>query len=82
MSESGYDILGNFPACRDALHVLKLNSPDHRELLRRYTGLSQRIARVEKGLEPVSDHLRDRLKKQRLHILDKIASAMTERPLA
>jgi uncharacterized protein len=82
MGESGYDILGNFPAHRDGLHVLRLNSPDYRELLERYPALNQRIGRIEQGLDPVSDGLLDVLKRQRLHILDKIAAAMTERSFA
>lgn len=82
MSESGHDIHAHFPEHRDALHALKLNSPHYRELSDRYHGLAQRIARIEEGLEPVSDDLLEELKKQRLDILDKIAAMITQESLA
>ena len=79
MSENGHDIHAHFPEHREALHALKLNSAHYRELADRYHGLARRIARIEEGLDPVSDDLLEELKKQRLEILDKTAAMIMQK---
>lgn len=79
MSENGHDLHALFPAQRDILHALKLDSAHYRDLADRHHLLAHEIARIEGGLEPASDDRLEALKKQRLDLLDQIAAMIGER---
>ncbi len=79
MSENGHDLHALFPAQREILHTLKLNSAHYRQLADRHHALAQEITRIEAGTEPASDDRLEGLKKQRLGLLDEIAALIAER---
>ena len=79
MSETGHDLQALFPAQRETLHALKLESAHYRELADRHHALALEISRIESGLEAASDERLEEAKKQRLGILDEIADMIAER---
>lgn len=79
MSEVGHDLHALFPAQREILHALKLESAHYRELADRHHELIQQILRIEGGLDAASDDRLEDLKKQRLSLLDEVAAMIAER---
>jgi uncharacterized protein YdcH (DUF465 family) len=82
MSETGHDLHAEFPADRDVLHSLKLDSEVYRALADHYHALTQDIARIESGLAPASDDRLEELKKQRLQALDEVAALIAAQKAA
>lgn len=74
MSEAQHDLHSEFPQDGEILHRLKLESAHFRELADRYHGVNKDIHRAEAGIEPVSDDWLETLKKQRLALLDDVAT--------
>lgn len=79
MSELGHDLHALFPAQRDTLHALKIESEPFRQLAARHHELALEIGRIEAELDPASDSRLEELKKQRLALLDDIAHMIGER---
>ncbi|MCB4860377.1 DUF465 domain-containing protein [Sphingobium sp. PNB] len=79
MSELGHDLHALFPAQREILHALKLESAHYRDLADRHHELAQQIYRMEAGLDAASDDRLEGLKKQRLSLLDEVAAMIAER---
>jgi len=79
MSELGHDLHALFPAQREVLHALKLESAHYRDLAARHHELVQQISRIEGGLDAASDIRLEDLKKQRLNLLDEVAAMIAER---
>jgi uncharacterized protein YdcH (DUF465 family) len=79
MSELGHDLHALFPAQREILHALKLNSAHYRLLADRHHELVQQISRIEGGLDAASDDRLEELKKQRLNLLDEVAAMVADR---
>jgi uncharacterized protein YdcH (DUF465 family) len=82
MSEMGHDLHNEFPSEAPILQALKLESAPFRELAHRYHGLVREIGQIEAGLEAASDERLEGLKKQRLVVLDGIASLIVQRKSA
>ena len=80
MSELGHDLHALFPEQGEALHALKLESPQFRQLAERHHALTQEISRIETGLDAASDDRLEELKKQRLSLLDEVAAMIAARP--
>lgn len=79
MSELGHDLHAQFPADREILHVLKLESAHFRDLADRHHELAQQIYRIEAGLDAASDDRLEYLKRQRLSVLDEVAALIAEK---
>lgn len=79
MSELGHDLHALFPAQRDILHALKIESEHYRQLAARHHDLALEIGRIEAELDAAGDVRLEGLKKQRLALLDDIADMIGER---
>lgn len=82
MSEQGHDLHNAFPTDGAILREMKVQNGYFRSLAERYHGLTQQIARVEGGIEPASDVRLEALKKQRLGMLDEVATLIAARKAA
>ncbi|MDJ0641594.1 MAG: DUF465 domain-containing protein [Erythrobacter sp.] len=65
-----------FPHDAEALHRLKLGDAHFCNLAGRYHAVNRAIHRIEAHVEPCSDSHQERLKKQRLSLLDEIAAML------
>ncbi|MES2043789.1 MAG: DUF465 domain-containing protein [Pseudomonadota bacterium] len=82
MSEQGHDLHSAFPADGAILQALKVQDGHFRTLAGQYHDLTQEILRVESGLEAASDVRLEALKKQRLGMLDEVATLIEARKAA
>lgn len=65
-----------FPHDNAALHELKLGNAHFYSLAERYHVLNRAIHRIESEIDACSDDHTERLKKQRLSLLDEIAAML------
>lgn len=73
-----HQLSDEFPHDKAALHQLKVDSAHFRTLSDRYCVLNRSIHRIEAGVDSFSDTYLTRLRKQRLHLLDEIASMLKD----
>lgn len=73
-----HELHDEFPHDAGTLRRLKLGDTHFCNLAERYHAVNRAIHRIEAEIEPCSDSHAERLKKQRLNLLDEIA-AMLER---
>jgi uncharacterized protein YdcH (DUF465 family) len=78
MSEAGHDLHTLFPDHESALHTLKLDNSQFRELAAEHHDLEVQIQRFEAGLAATSDEELEALKKKRLFVLDQISALIAE----
>lgn len=79
MSEVGHDLHAVFPQDAAILHSLKLEDARYREIAEIYHETTRTISRIEGGLEASSDERLEQLKKERLAMLDEVASLIASR---
>lgn len=78
MSESNHDLGNEFPAMKQAIHELKMQSPHFRQLMERYYELNKSIHRAEQRIEVISELAEENLRKQRLQLKDEIYSMLVK----
>ena len=76
MSNTPHTLRDEFPDQMEAIHALKTTSPDFARILEEYDEVNDQVHRAEAQIEPVSEEAEVVLRKQRLMLKDKIASAL------
>lgn len=76
MSNTPHTLRDEFPDQMDAIHALKVKSPEFARVLEEYDEVNDQIHRAETRIDPVSDEAEVSLRKQRLALKDRIASAL------
>lgn len=71
-----------FPQAAEALHHLKLTNAHFARLAEQHHAVNREIHRIESEIEAASDERMEALKKERLHLLDKIAAMLDAEPAA
>jgi uncharacterized protein YdcH (DUF465 family) len=61
----------------DKIHALKMSNPEFAQVLEKYDEINDQIHRAETRIEPISEQAEEILRKQRLALKDKIASALS-----
>jgi uncharacterized protein YdcH (DUF465 family) len=67
-----HPLVEEFAEYKDTIHDLKMKNAYFRRLANEYEGLDKSIFRAEQGIEVVNDDYLDSIKKERLHLKDKI----------
>ena len=78
MSHVPNDLHDEFPADAALLHELKLSSTHFQKLSESYHEVNKAIHRADTNVEPIADLALEELKKQRLAVLDDIASLLAD----
>jgi uncharacterized protein YdcH (DUF465 family) len=78
MSHVLHDLHAEFPNDNDILHALKLSDGHFRTVSDRYHDVNKEIHRIEAEVEPASDERNEELKKQRLSLLDEVATMISK----
>ncbi|MEH6700291.1 YdcH family protein [Parasphingorhabdus sp.] len=78
MSHVLHDLHAEFPNDNDILHALKLSDGHFRTVSDRYHDVNKEIHRIEAEVEPASDDRNEELKKQRLSLLDEVATMISK----
>lgn len=71
-----HELHEEFPHDAKTLHMLKLGDAHFCNLAERYHAVNRAIHRIAAEIEPCSDDYAERLKKQRLSLLDEIAAVL------
>ncbi|MEH6826477.1 YdcH family protein [Parasphingorhabdus sp.] len=78
MSHVLHDLHAEFPDDGDTLHELKVSNRHFQTVSDRYHDVNKEIHRIEAEVEAASDERSERLKKQRLLILDEVAAMISK----
>ena len=78
MSHVPHELHDEFPEAAAELHALKIGNPQFNTLADRYHLLNREIHRIESGVEAASDERTETLKKERLSLLDQVATMLAE----
>jgi uncharacterized protein YdcH (DUF465 family) len=76
MSHVPHELAEEFPDAVEQIHKLKAGSPHFARLADRYHEVNREIHRAETNIEPCSDQHSLELRRERLELKDKIASAL------
>lgn len=76
MSNTPHTLRDEFPDQMEAIHALKVTNPEFGRTLEEYDQVNDQIHRAETRIEPVGDEVEASLRKRRLALKDKIASAL------
>lgn len=77
MSNTPHTLGEEFPGKLEAIHALKAQDANFARVLQEYDEVNDQIHKAETNLEPVSEEHEVTLRKRRLALKDKIASAIT-----
>lgn len=77
MSHTPHELHAEFPDAHDVLHALKVSNPHFVTLSDKYHDVNREIHRIEAEVEAASDERAEALKKQRLQLLDEIATLVS-----
>ncbi|MCH7630129.1 MAG: DUF465 domain-containing protein [Proteobacteria bacterium] len=69
-----HDLHAEFPEDGEILHRLKLNDAHFQKVSEAYSTVNHEIHRIEAGIDAASDTRLEDLKKQRLALLDDVAT--------
>lgn len=78
MSHVPHDLHDEFPADAALLHALKLSDAHYQRLADQHHLLNREIHRIETEVAPASDSHLERLKKERLALLDEVAAILAK----
>ncbi len=76
------ELADTFPEDAATLHRLKMTDPHFVRLAERHHEVNRTIHRIEIEAEPASDERLETLKRERLHLLDEIATMLENAPAA
>ncbi|AAN33382.1 MULTISPECIES: YdcH family protein [Brucella] len=76
MSNTPHTLGEEFPGQLEAIHALKAKDAHFARILEEYDSVNDLIHRAETNIQPVSQEEETNLRKQRLALKDKIASAL------
>ena len=78
MSNTPHTLAEEFPGQTEAIHKLKVSDPRFAKLLEDYDEVNDAVHLAETRVKPVDEATETELRKQRLHIKDAIAKALSE----
>jgi len=76
LSNTPHTLRDEFPDQMDVIHALKVANPEFARILEEYDEVNDQIHRAETRIESVSEETEVTLRKRRLALKDKIASAL------
>ncbi len=76
MSAIHHDLVHELPEFREKIHQLKLEDNYFSKLFDEYHQVNTEVMRLEAEIIPVADEVFEALKKQRLHLKDKLYSIL------
>jgi uncharacterized protein YdcH (DUF465 family) len=78
MSHTPHELHEEFPGRAARMSLLKASDPAYAALAERYHVVNRAIHRAEAGIEPVSDDHLTGMRRERLHLKDRIRARLGE----
>ena len=76
MSHTPHELAADFPELTDTIHRLKMTDGAFRVLAERYHEVNRAIHRAETLVEPTDQLHEDTMRKERMHLKDRIAAML------
>lgn len=67
-----HDLYHEFPQYQETIRSLMLSNDDFAKMMREYTEVDLKVARIEQRLDPASDLYADELKQLRVRLKDQL----------
>jgi uncharacterized protein YdcH (DUF465 family) len=67
-----HDLYHEFPKYQDTIRTLMLSNDDFAKMMREYTEVDLKVARIEQRLDPASDLYAEELKQLRVRLKDRL----------
>jgi uncharacterized protein len=67
-----HDLYHEFPKHQDTIRSLMLSNDDFAKMMREYTEVDLKVARIEQRLDPASDLYAEELKQLRVRLKDRL----------
>ena len=67
-----HDLYHEFPEHQDTIRTLMLSNDDFAKMMREYTEVDLKVARIEQRLDPASDLYAEELKQLRVRLKDRL----------
>jgi uncharacterized protein YdcH (DUF465 family) len=67
-----HDLYHEFPKHQDTIRTLMLSNDDFAKMMREYTEVDLKVARIEQRLDPASDLYAEELKQLRVRLKDRL----------
>ncbi|QIK38160.1 YdcH family protein [Caldichromatium japonicum] len=72
MLGESHDLLHEFPDLQDRISALRTSNPEFAQLMDEYDSIDARVRTIEELGTPVADETIEEMKKQRLHLKDRL----------
>jgi uncharacterized protein len=67
-----HDLYHEFPQYQEAIRALMISNDDFAKMMREYTEVDLKVARIEQRLDPASDLYAEELKQLRVRLKDRL----------
>lgn len=73
-----HDLFNEFPEHQDTIRTLLLSSDDFANMLKDYTEVDRKVARIEQRLDPASDLYAEEMKYLRVRLKDRLYKMLVD----
>jgi len=73
-----HDLFNEFPEHQDTIRTLLLSSDDFSNMMKEYTEVDRKVARIEQRLDPVSDLYAEEMKYLRVRLKDRLYKMLVD----
>lgn len=79
MFNETHELAHEFPEFKERIHTLKAENAHFTKLYNEYHAVTERVSRMEKEIETVSDAVMETAKKERLALKDKLFAMLNDK---
>ena len=76
MSNTPHELSEEFPNDADKIHALKTSDAHFAKLMTDYHAVNRAVHRAETGVEPCDEFTETKMRKERMHLKDQIATML------
>lgn len=73
-----HDLFNEFPEHQDTIRTLLLSSDDFANMMKDYTEVDRKVARIEQRLDPASDLYAEEMKYLRVRLKDRLYKMLVD----
>ncbi len=78
MTHTPHELAEDFPDKTDLIHDLKMNDGEFKHLFEEYHRVNRAVHRAETNVEPIGQFAEEELRKERMHLKDRIAAKLSQ----
>jgi len=74
MSHTPHELAEEFPEHKDKIHQLKMEDAHFAKMFEKYHEINRAVHRMETRIEPVTDEIEEKTRRERMQLKDQIAT--------